>query len=791
LRSFVEYLFFDKIFFQQKKVKMKIYLKVSCIMLLLSNTLLAQQNYTISGYMRDAATGEELLYATVAAKDKGIGATTNLYGFYSLTLPEGDYVLSYAYLGMVTKDINIRLTQNLTQDVELESNAMQLAEVVVKAEKENANITNTETSVLSLNVKEAKLIPVLFGEQDILKTIQLLPGVSANSEGSSGFFVRGGDADQNLILLDEAPIYNASHLLGFFSVFNSDALKDVKLYKGGMPAEYGGRISSVLDVRMKNGNMKEWQVSGGIGLISSRITAEGPIKKDKGSIIVSARRTYADILARPFLSAGFEDADLYFYDFNLKANYKITEKDRIYLSGYFGKDVFGTEAFGFDWGNTTATLRWNHLFSEKIFSNTSLIYSDYNYGFKVAASGNTINLNSGIYDYNLKQDYSWFANSNNTVTFGWQGILHRFKPTVFQLGGTTTDSDTTAPAQKALETGIYVANEQKISSKLTLNYGLRLSGFSNIGAFTEKEYDAQDNVIAETTYEEGELYNNYFGWEPRLSATYILNEESSLKTSYNRNYQYLHLLSNSNSGTPTDLWIPTSKLVKPEISNQFALGYFRNFKENAYEFSVESYYKNLLNQVDFEDGGSALNNPDVEADLTFGQGRTYGVEFFLKKKKGDFTGWIGYTLAKSERQFDDINSGEWFSARQDRTHYLTAVAMYQFSPRLNASASFVYYTGDAVTFPVGKYYVEGQLISLYGDRNSERMPDYHRLDLGMTYILKDSDKFYSSLNFSIYNVYNRKNAYSISFETNGEGNTEAVKLALFGIVPSISWDFNF
>ncbi|MFT6937073.1 MAG: hypothetical protein ACJA1N_001373 [Saprospiraceae bacterium] len=763
---------------------------INISLLLFLSTVTFAQDFTLSGFMRDAATGEELLYATVLVKETGQGVTTNLYGFYSLTLPKGDYTVQYSYLGMTTMEVQIALSVNIKQDIELSSGGINLDEIVIKAKKENENVTNTEVSTVTLSMKDAKLIPVLLGEQDILKTMQLLPGVSANSEGSSGFFVRGGDADQNLILLDEAPIYNASHLLGFFSVFNSDALKDVKLYKGGMPAEYGGRVSSVMDIRMKNGNMKEWKVSGGVGLISSRLTAEGPIQKDKGSVIVSARRTYADVLARPFLGDDFSDLSLYFYDLNFKANYKLGEKDRIYFSAYNGRDVFGTENFGFDWGNTTGTFRWNHLFSDKLFSNTTLIYSDYDYGFKVQAGGNAISLSSGIYDYNVKQDYNWYVNPKNSLRFGWQGIYHRLKPSQFTIEGSEGDGET-LEEQKALEGGFYIANEQKVSDRLSLNYGLRLSTFSNIGAYTEKTYDEFDNVLTETTYEDGDVYNTYYGLEPRLNATYLLNDVSSIKGSYNRNYQYLHLLSNSSSGTPTDFWIASSTLVKPQIADQIALGYFRNFKDNIYEFSVESYYKNLQNQVGFEDGGSAVNNTDIESDLIFGDGRTYGLEFYLKKKKGDFTGWISYTLAKSERQFTEVNNNSWFSARQDRTHDLSIVGMYQITPRLNASASFVYYTGDAVTFPIGKYFVDGSLVNLYGDRNSERMPDYHRFDFGLTYILKDSDKFYSDLNLSIYNVYNRKNAYSIDFEIDDNGQTQATQLALFGIVPSLTWNFNF
>lgn len=778
---------------QRKKLKYKKMSKYFKIVLFLMLPLAAfsQENYTISGYMRDGSTGEELLYATVVVKETGGGATTNLYGFYSITLPEGKYTIQYSYIGMQAQEMVIDLKADMKKDVELTSGATDLNEIVIDGKKEDENVTNTEVSVVTLDVKDAKLIPVLLGEQDILKTLQLMPGVSANSEGSSGFFVRGGDADQNLILLDEAPVYNASHLLGFFSVFNSDALKDVKLYKGGMPAEYGGRVSSVMDVRMKNGNMKEWDVSGGLGLISSRLTVEGPIQKDKGSIIVSGRRTYADILARPFLTDGFADADLYFYDLNLKANYKIGEKDRIYLSGYLGRDVFGTENFGFNWGNTTGTLRWNHLFSDKLFSNTTVVYSDYDYGFKVDAGENGISLSSGIYDYNLKQDYNYYLNPTNTLRFGWLANYHRLKPSTFTIGDEAAEEDETQEDQKALEGGFYIANEQKVSGKLTLNYGVRLSTFSNVGAYTEKVYNEFDAVVSQTTYGSGEVYNTYYGLEPRVNATYLIDDASSLKASYNRNYQYLHLLSNSTSGTPTDLWIASSPLVKPQFADQVAVGYFRNFKNNTYEFSTEVYYKNLSNQVDFENGGSAINNLDIESDLVFGKGRAYGLEVFLKKKKGDFTGWVSYTLSKSERQFDEINDGSWFSARQDRTHDISIVGVYQLTPKWSLSGSFVYYTGDAVTYPIGKYFIDGALVGLYGERNADRMPNYHRLDLGATYIVKDNDKFYSDLNFSIYNIYNQKNAYQINFALDENGATQATKLSLFGIVPSITWNFNF
>lgn len=761
------------------------------------------QKYTLSGYLKDTKNGEELLYAGVFVKNSSDGTTTNEYGFYSISLPKGTYTISYTYMGYVSKEYKINLNKNISKSVELEQLSTDIEEVVISEERSDANVTNTEVSTIKLNIKESKLVPVLFGEQDILKTMQLLPGVSASSEGSSGFFVRGGDSDQNLILLDEAPVYNASHLMGFFSVFNSDALKDLKMFKGGIPAQYGGRISSVTDIRMKNGNMKKIETSGGIGLISSRLTVEGPILKEKSSFIISARRTYADLIVKN-VKEEFKDLNLYFYDLNGKTNIKLGENDRLFLSGYFGRDVFGTGFMGFDWGNKTATMRWNHVFNNKLFSNTSVIYSDYDYGFKVGFDAFEVEMDAGIYDYNFKQDFNWYANTNNTVNFGFQAIYHKFKPmrfsVKFETDSTSTEeteteeeetTDTDLSEQKALETAFYISNKQKLGSKLSLQYGVRFTGFNNIGPYVTKVYDEEGAISDSTVYAKDEFYSPYFGIEPRLNATFLLNKTSSVKASYNRTYQYLHLLSNSTSGSPTDMWMPSTPLIKPEYGDQVSLGYFRNFKDNAYELSVEGFYKDLQNQVDFKNGADAFGNPDIEAELVFGKGRAYGLEFLLKKEIGKFTGWASYTLLKSERQFDKI-SENWFSARQDRTHDFSLVASYKITPKLIFSGTWVYYTGDAVTFPAGKYEIDGNLINLYTERNGDRMPDYHRLDLGLTYILKDTRKFYNDINVSVYNAYNRKNAYSITFKENEvTGQTEAERMALFGIVPSITWNFRF
>lgn len=751
--------------------------------------LLNSQNYSISGFMKDAETGEELLYANVFAEGTTLGANTNLYGFYSLTLPQGNYTIIYSFIGYEPVKFDINLTQNITKDIELTTSGIQLDEVQITARKENDNVTNTEVSVVTLDVLETRKIPVLLGEQDILKTLQLLPGISASSEGGSGFFVRGGNADQNLILLDEAPVYNASHLLGFFSVFNGDAIKDVKLYKGGIPAQYGGRASSVMDVRMKNGNLKSWGATGGLGLISSRMTIEGPIKKDNGSIMVSGRRTYLDIVAG-LVDPDFKEIDLYFYDLNLKANYKIGDKDRIYISGYLGRDAFGFSErnFGFDWGNKTFTTRWNHVFNNKLFSNTSLIYSDFDYGFKVQANGLNIDLDAGIYDYNLKQNYTYFLNPKNTIDFGWNGIYHQFKPTVFSFDETAADA---AQEQYSIEGGFYASNTQKINDRLTLNYGLRLSTYSNVGPYIERSYNEQDEIISEEIHENGDIYNNNFNLEPRFSATYLLDNNSSVKASYNRNTQYLHLLSNSTSGTPTDMWISSSNYVKPTIADQVAIGYFRNFNNNNYKFSFETYYKSMIDIPDYEDGAETFGNANIESEIVIGRGRSYGIEFLLEKQKGKFTGWMSYTLSKVERQYNEINNGNWFSARQDRTHDISLVGIYQISPKISLSVTWVYNTGDAVTFPTGKYFIDGGLVNLYSERNANRMPAYHRLDLGLNWVLNDSDKFYNDLNFSVYNAYNRKNAYTISFDQNEAGETQATRLALFGIVPSVTWNFKF
>ncbi|MGE3654864.1 MAG: TonB-dependent receptor plug domain-containing protein, partial [Flavobacteriales bacterium] len=698
------------------------------------------------------------------------------------------------------------LTKNIKNNIKIFSNATDLGVFEVSAEREDENIRSTEMSVTKIDIKEIESIPVLFGERDILKTIQLLPGVKSAGEGNAGFFVRGGSSDQNLILLDEAPVYNASHLLGFFSVFNSDAIKDLKLYKGGIPAEYGGRLSSVMDIKMKEGNSKKLSATGGIGLISSKLTIEAPIVKDKGSFIISGRRTYADLFLKLSNNEDQKNTKLYFYDLNLKANYQLTEKDRLFISGYFGRDNFGfANRFSFTWGNTTGTVRWNHLFNDKLFSNTSFIYSDYNYKIDIAAAG--FSINSKIRDFNFKQDFDFFWNDHNKLKFGANIIHHTFDPGEISSTGEAI-GNTKIENRYSVESSAYVSNEQKFNELWSATYGFRYSNFTQIGPGEIYTYNDKGDVTDTTKYIGNNAVQTYHGFEPRISINYILNETSSIKTSYNRMYQYLHLLSNSSGNNPTDTWLPSSNNIKPEIADQVALGYFKNFKDNTFEFSVETYYKAMQNTIDYRTGAEITLNPTVEGEILNGKGRAYGLEFFLKKRKGKFTGWISYTLARTEVQFDQINKGAWYPAKQDRTHDLSVVGMFAITERLKISSTFVFYTGNAVTFPTGKYVIDGQIINLYSARNGSRMPNYHRMDIGITLDGKNykwvtnletgekekvKRKFESSWNFSVYNVYARENAYSFTFRPKEDNpvQTEIVQLSLFKIIPSISYNFNF
>ena len=773
----------------------KISILLICTFFLGAFQLSAQNKFTVSGHVTDSKNGEEIIGATVVLKDKRtFGARTNSYGFYSITLEEGSHTLFIRSVGYTSQEVTINLDKNLTKEIKLVSRQSELKKVVVKSKKDNDQITSTEMGVEKLDMKMINKIPVLFGERDILKTIQLLPGVKSAGEGNSGFYVRGGSADQNLVLLDEAPVYNASHLFGFFSVFNSDAVKDVKLYKGTAPSPYGGRLSSVLDVKMKDGNNQNYSVSGGIGLIASRLNIEGPIVKDKGSFLVSARRTYADVFTVFSKDTNVKKAKLYFYDFNAKANYKINEKNRVYLSGYFGKDVLGfSDQFGIDWGNATGTLRWNHIFNQKLFSNTSLIFSNFNYNIDVNLGSAEFNINSRIRDWNLKQDFQYFATEKSEFKFGLNSIYHNIVPGALSIRSDDRNFDLELSTKYAWENAAYASHKYKFNGAFNIEYGLRLSAWSNLGPGTFYSYDAAGSQSDSTFLKKREIGKTYFNLEPRLVANYTIDDENSIKGSYTRNTQNLHLLSNSNAGSPTDVWIGSSNNVKPEISDQVALGYFRNFNKNNYEVSAEIYYKHMQNQIDYKPGAELLLNENVESQLLYGFGRAYGLELFLKKKYGRLNGWVGYTLSKTERKIDGINNNEFYNAKQDRTHEISIVGIYELSKKLTVSGTWVYYTGNAITYPRGKYTIDNQTYFLYSERNADRMPAYHRLDLGLTWTRKKTDRKESSWNFSIYNAYNRENAYSIDFQDNPDNpsQTQAVQTTLFKIIPSISYNFKF
>ena len=754
-------------------------------------TLFAQQHFTLSGYLRDATSGEALIYATIYPEFSKTGVSSNEYGFFSITLPEGKYNLVFSYIGYQTIKKEIVLDKNLHENISLSPVDTKIEEITIIGHPKENNVRQNEIGTVRLDVKELSMIPVFFGEQDILKSIQLMPGVSPVGEGSSGFYVRGGNPDQNLILLDDAPVFNPSHLLGFFSVFNSDAIRDAKLYKGGVPARYGGRASSVMDIRMKEGNMKDYNFSGGIGLISSRLMAEGPILQDKSSFMISGRRTYADLFLPLSSDEKIKDNKLYFYDLNLKTNLIINKNNRIFLSGYFGRDVLKAKDFGFSWGNKAGSIRWNHQFSPLLFANTTMVINDYNYKTEGNIDGN-FSLEAGINDLSLKQDYALSLFNRFTFLFGFNSVLHHFKP-----GEVVSDSKSInsfkISEKDGWENAVYAFSEHQLSYNLNIGYGIRMSTFSRIGPGTENTYNSSGSIDKTVTFASGKFYRNYFGFEPRFNLTWLLSDASSIKAGFNRMSQYIHLLSNSSAGTPVDYWLPSSNNIKPQYISQISAGYFRQLKSMGIDLSMESYFKNMENQIDYRNNADVFLNENAEAELLFGKGRSYGLELLFKKDEGIFTGWISYTLSRTEKRFDEINNGTWYPARQDRTHDISIVTNLKASKKLSLSATWVYYTGNAITFPSGKYVIDGNIVNYYTSRNGYRMPAYHRLDLGASLLLKETPKFRSELSIGVFNAYGRKNAYSISFQTidGNSSQTEAVKLYLFSVIPSVTWNFRF
>ena len=787
-------------------------LKHSIILLILSFSFgVFAQEATLSGYIKDIDSGETLIGASVFIPSLSAGTTSNEYGFYSITVPSGTYQIEFSYIGFDTKTEEINLTTNLTKDVEMGEDVAQLAEIVVTSESEDKNVSGTEISVNKLDIRTITKIPALLGEVDVIRSIQLLPGVSTVGEGATGFNVRGGGVDQNLVLLDEAPVYNSSHLFGFFSVFNPDAVKDVKLYKGGIPARYGGRLSSILDVRMKEGNNKKVAVSGGVGFIFSRLSVEAPLIKDKASFILAGRRSYIDILSRPFLNDDLSDTALNFYDVTLKTNYKISDKDRIFLSGYIGRDNFRFgENAGFDWGNQTATFRWNHLFSDKLFANFTTYYSKYDYRIMFGSDNqNSFDWDASIENFSVKADVSYFLNPKNLITFGGQAILYEFKPgnAVGVSQGETTEFS--VPSKFALEGGLFVENEQTINDKISLQYGIRLSYFNYMGeglayTFAETEPGERKELVSVSEpFDQWESIKQYVNPEPRASIKYQLNSTASLKFGYNRMTQYLHLISNSTAASPLDVWLPSTNNLEPQVANQYALGYFKNFKNNEYVTSAEVYYKKFEDQLDYIDGADLFVNELIEAELLSGEGRAYGLELQVERKKGKFTGWVSYTLARTERRIEGINNDEWFASRFDQTHNLSATMFYELNDRWTLSTNFVYNTGTPATFPTGRIEQQGFVIPEVSNdvRNNVRIPDFHRLDVSATFRGKKygTKKLKGEWIFSAYNVYNRRNPFSIFFEQDGARTvsgdpirTEAIRLSVIGsIIPSVAYNFKF
>ena len=769
----------------------KLYLSI--IIIALSQLIHAQGKHTISGSVRDAKTGEELIGATIFITEiANTGAATNAYGFYSLTLPEGKYTLRVHYVGYTEYSQPLNLDSSRVININLAPVAVEMKQVEISARRADENVKQAQMSETRLDIKELDKIPVIFGEKDILKTIQLLPGIKSAGEGNSGFYVRGGNSDQNLILLDEAMVYNASHLLGFFSTFNNDALKDATLYKGNMPAEYGGKLSSVLDLKMKDGNDKTYSVGGGIGLIASRLYVEGPIVPDKGSFIITARRTYADAFLKLSKDTTLNRNTLYFYDINAKASYRIGKKDRIFASGYFGRDKFAlANTFGIDYGNATGTFRWNHIINDRLFSNLSFIYNDFSWKITINTGGLDINVNSIIQDYGLKEDIDYFLNANNKIKIGGQTTFKAVVPGEINSNTPNLIMPFSITHSYGWESALYAQHEVTLWSKVNISYGLRLSAFSMLGPGKEFTYNASgtDTMNLRT----GQFGKTYINPEPRFSMSYNFMKDMSFKAAYSRNTQNIHLLSNTTSSSPTDRWIMTTNNIRPEIADQVSAGYFYNFLNNMFEFSLEGYYKWMQNQIDYKNGASLVANEAVESQLLYGNGRAYGGEFFLKKRLGKVTGWISYTLSRTERRFDSINSNSWYPARYDRTHDLAIVVMWDITPRINVAATWVYSTGDAVTYPAGKYQLNGTWVPYYPPRNSDRFPPYHRLDIGATFVLKKRKMWEHDLNISVYNVYARENAYQISFTASDifTGQSTSQQLSLFRIVPSVTYNFKF
>ncbi len=788
---------------------------ISPILYLLCLQAHAEENFTISGYIKDKATGEMLIGSTVYVQEVSAGTQANVYGFYSLTLPAGKYTLEYRYVGYVTRQVEVDLKQSEDRNVELVSDDVKLEEVVVLGTPEDENVTSDEMSIAKLDIKTIKKIPAFLGEVDVIKSIQLLPGVSTVGEGASGFNVRGGSVGQNLVLLDEAPIYNSSHLLGFFSVFNPDAVKDVKLYKGGVPARYGGRIASILDIRMKDGNSNKLDVQGGIGTIFSRLAVEGPTFKDKGSFILAGRRSYIDVLAKPFTDVLSDGAALNFYDLTFKTNYKFNQKNTVFLSAYMGRDKFLFDKNqGFSWGNKTSTIRWNHLFGSRLFSNFTTFFSDYDYSLAFGETDlDKFEWNSRIRTINFKPEFTYFINSSNELTFGGDVIYYKFNPANAKGVSNGDIADVSLEKRYGLESAFFVGNSTKFSDLISAQYGLRISNFQYLGSGTAYEWKTTEpgkrkELVSEKEYGKNKSIASHTNLEPRASLKVQTGAQTSFKLSYNRMAQYIHLISNTTASNPLDVWRPSTNNIMPQTGDQYVVGVFKNFgPANDYEFSIEAYYRKTQNQIEYIDGADILINEYLEADLLSGDGRAMGLEFYLKKNTGKLNGWISYTLGNTKLLVDGINNSEWYPTRFDQRHNLKVVGYYELNPRWTFSANFTYLSGTPTTFSTDRFTQQDYLIpyNYLNSRNNIRIPDFHRLDISATLngkrykkngkLRKNEDYWV----FGLYNVYAQKNPFSIYFSQGTERpmtgqpiETFATQVSIVGtIIPAISYNFKF
>ncbi|ARV05341.1 collagen-binding protein [Polaribacter sp. SA4-10] len=787
--------------------------KLFLLFLLFSISIYGQEKITISGSVYDQSNNETLIGVSIYFTELNTGTTTNEYGFYSITIPKGTYKVQVNYLGFTSSIETINLQEKTTKNFSLFEETESLDEIIIEGNIEKLNVRTPQMSVNRLTSATIKQIPVVLGEADIIKSLILLPGVTSAGEGASGFNVRGGAADQNLILLDEATVFNSSHLFGFFSVFNPDVIKDVKLYKGGIPAKYGGRLSSVLDIYQKEGNSKEFKATGGIGLVSSRLLIEGPIKKEKISFLVGGRSSYAHL----FLPLFDNDNKAYFYDLNAKVNFRINDRNSIFFSGYFGEDVFGiSDNFVNTYGNKVGNLRWNHLFSDKLFSNLSLIYSDYFYGLTLDFVG--FEWDSGITNYNLKYDFKHYLSSKIKLSYGLNNIYSKFNPG--EIGPNRDDSGIVAEKltdKYANEFAAYIDAEHKISDKLQLQYGIRFSNFTRLGQdelniYTNdeaviynsefKKYESADAIVTES-FKRSDVISNFNNFEPRVAVSYLLDDNTSIKASYNRMAQYLHLLSNTASPTPLDVWAPSGKYIKPQLLDQFAIGYFKTLKEGDYSLETEAFYKDIQNRIDYINGANLVANNQIETVILNGKARAYGLEVLFKKNEGKLKGWIAYTLSRSEQltagrtaNEPGINQGNWYSTPYDKTHDFSINGSYELNEKWKFNTNFVFQTGQPTNYPVGQYEVQGLNIPIYDDdrRNADRLPTYHRLDISATLTPKKNKnrKLQGEWVFGIYNLYGRQNAASISFTQNRETNrNEAIQTSIFGMVPSVTYNFKF